>query len=104
VPHTTLRRYRDGEAIHHPSFGSKLIRREVFDRVGPVNESFEHSEDIEWVCRAKEAGVAMLLTDEVVLEYRIHGANMTSEAVTNRQFLFRALKESLDRRRGGEGS
>jgi glycosyltransferase involved in cell wall biosynthesis len=104
VPQTTLRRYKDGEAIHHPSFGSMLIRRAVFDRVGFVNEQFEHSEDIEWLFRAKEAGVPMLLTDEVVLEYRIHGGNMTSEATTNRQFLFKALKQSLDRRRAGEGS
>jgi glycosyltransferase involved in cell wall biosynthesis len=102
VPQTTLRRYRDGEAIHHPSFGSMLVRRTVFDRIGLVNETFDHSEDIEWLCRAKEAGVPMLLTDEVVLEYRIHGGNMTSESVTNRQFLFRALKQSLDRRRSGD--
>jgi glycosyltransferase involved in cell wall biosynthesis len=103
IPQTTLRRYRDGEAIHHPSFGSMLVRRTVFDRIGGINEAFEHSEDIDWVCRAKEAGVVMLLTDHVVLEYRIHGANMTSDATTNRAFLFRALKGSLDRRRtGGE--
>jgi GT2 family glycosyltransferase len=102
VPQTTLRRYREGEAIHHPSFCSMLIRRTVFDRVGAVNESFGHSEDVEWLCRAKEAGVVMVLTDEVVVEYRIHGANMTTQAAENRGFLFRALKESLDRRRGGE--
>ena len=101
VPQTELRRYREGEPIHHPSFCSMLVRRSTFDRVGGIDETFEHSEDIEWLCRAKEAGVAMLMTDFVVVEYRIHGGNMTSEAATNRAFLFRALKGSLDRRRSG---
>ena len=93
-----LRRYREGEAIHHPCFGSMLIRRSAFERIGVIDESFEHSEDIDWVCWAKEGGLAILQTDYVVLEYRIHGGNMTSDIGTNRGFMFRALKQSLDRR------
>jgi glycosyltransferase involved in cell wall biosynthesis len=99
-----LRRYRDGEASHHPCFSSMLIRRSAFDKIGAVDESFEHSEDIDWVCRAKEGGIAILRTDFVVLNYRIHGGNMTSDVDTNRGFMFRALKKSLERRREGGDS
>ena len=100
VTGSKLRRYADGEAVYHPCFGSMLIRRSAFDHVGMIDETFDHSEDVDWVCRANEKGVVTLRTDYVVLEYRIHGGNMTSEVVENRAFLFRALKQSLDRRRG----
>jgi glycosyltransferase involved in cell wall biosynthesis len=98
---TELRRYADGAAVFHPCFGSMLLRVSAFEKVGPVDETFEHSEDIDWVCRAKEQGLVTLATDRVVLEYRIHDSNMTSNIGENRGHLFRALKQSLDRRRGG---
>lgn len=99
-----LRRYREGEAAHHPCFSSMLIRRSAFDKIGTIDESFEHSEDVDWVCRANEGGLAILRTDFVVLNYRIHGGNMTSDVDTNRGFMFRALKGSLERRRRGGDS
>jgi len=98
---TTLRRYADGEAVQHPCFGSMLVRRSAFAAVGMIDETFAHSEDVDWLCRAKEKGIVIIQTDHVVLEYRIHGGNMTSEVAENRAFLFRALKQSLDRRRRG---
>jgi glycosyltransferase involved in cell wall biosynthesis len=101
VDATRLRRYADGEAVHHPCFSSMLIRRSAFEKVGGIDEAFDHSEDIDWVCRANEKQIVTLRTDYVVLEYRIHGGNMTSDIGENRGFLFRALKQSLDRRRKG---
>ena len=101
VAGTQLRRYADGEAVHHPCFGSMLVRRSAFATVGGIDESFAHSEDVDWVCRANEQALVTIRTDRIVLEYRIHGGNMTSEVAENRAFLFRALKQSLDRRRGG---
>jgi GT2 family glycosyltransferase len=102
LPGTKLRRYADGEAVYHPCFGSMLIRRSAFEKAGTINESFDHSEDVDWLCRANENGVVTLRTDFVVLEYRIHGGNMTDAVEENRAHLFRALKQSLDRRRTGK--
>jgi glycosyltransferase involved in cell wall biosynthesis len=104
VPGTSHRRFRDGESVFFSSLCSMVIRRATFERVGPINEEFAHSEDVEWLARAKEKGVHIVQTDFVVLEYRIHDRNMTSDVEENRAFLFRALKQSLDRRRGGGGA
>ena len=99
-----LRRYADGEAVHHPCFGSMLVRRSAFERVGKVDETFRDSEDIDWLCRAHEGGLVTVRTDQIVLEYRLHDGNMTSAIGPKREFLFQALKRSLDRRRRGTGS
>jgi glycosyltransferase involved in cell wall biosynthesis len=97
-----IRLQADDEVVAHPSFGSILARRSAYERVGGFDETFRGSEDVDWWCRAQERGLVIVRTDEVVLEYRLHGGNMTAAVDANRRFLFRALKQSLDRRRGGE--
>lgn len=92
-------KFDEQEELDSPMFCAMLLRRQVFDAVGTFDESFEHSEDVDWIARSKEKGVAMLAMDMVVFEYRIHGGNMTFDVKTNQSFLLRALKGSLDRRR-----
>jgi glycosyltransferase involved in cell wall biosynthesis len=95
-----MRRYGDGEVVYHPAFGSMLIRRSVFDRVGRIDESFAHSEDVDWLCRAKDRGIVPVPVEAIVMEYRLHDDNMTSRTKDDRAPLFAALKHSLDRKRG----
>lgn len=88
------------EARPTPLLGSMLCRRSVFDLVGPFDEELHHAEDVEWLARMKEKGVSVHALNLVTLEYRIHGGNMTRDVAQNQAFLMRALKRSLDRRRG----
>ena len=91
--------YGENRPIEHAMLGSMLSRRSVFDRIGLFDEALEHAEDVEWLARAKGKQVPMASIDDVTLEYRIHGANMSLDVDRNQSFLLRALKRTLEQRR-----
>ena len=83
--------------------GACLFRRSVFERVGLMEKSLRHSDDLDWFMRARELGVSMLLHDDIVLHQRLHRNNMTRDRAENLRFLPIMLKRSLDRRRAADG-
>ena len=76
-----------------------LARREAFGRVGGFDASLRHGSDSDWFLRARDAGVAMAVVPEILLERRLHGANMTRNAEAYKRSLLPALRASLLRRR-----
>lgn len=84
--------------------GTALFRREVFDRVGPLDETLLHCDDWDWFMRAREIGVGMLMHRHVVLEQRLHGANLTRDRAAGARFQMIMFKRSLDRRRARGGA
>jgi len=88
---------------------SMVIRRVLFDAVGPFDEglgpggangnaeSFDAS-DTDWQLRLRELGAPVVLLDDVVLIRRLHGANMTSDAAMRRA-TFEALRARARRHR-----
>ena len=91
--------YDENRPIEHALLGSMLCRRAVFERIGLFDEALAHAEDVEWLARAKGKHVVMDRIDDVTLEYRIHGGNMSLDVERNQWFLLRALKRTLERRR-----
>ncbi|MEI8357949.1 MAG: hypothetical protein RL698_547 [Pseudomonadota bacterium] len=83
--------------------GTALFRREVFDRVGWLDESLLHCDDWDWFMRAREAEVALLLHRHVVLEQRLHGGNLTRDRAAGKRYQMMMFKRSLDRRRARGG-
>ena len=81
--------------------GTMMARREVLELVGPFDETLRLGEDIEWLARAKDAGVRVGRADHVALRYRIHRANTTSDTHAKQQAMLRALRMSVRRRRAG---
>lgn len=81
------------------SFGSALVRRAVFDRVGRFDESFTHCDDWDWFMRAREMGVSIGVHSEVTLFYRRHDGNMTNDTGIGNRFFARMLRRSVERRR-----
>ncbi len=79
--------------------GAALFRRTAFDTVGTFDESLHMGEDVDWFLRAREAGIEMGISNEVVLQYRQHDTNLTGDAREKDRFFLSALKRSLDRRR-----
>lgn len=57
--------------------GASLIRRALWDRVGPLDPGLPRGEWLDWMHRAEAAGARTVGIDEVVLERRIHGRNRT---------------------------
>lgn len=84
-------------------FGSLLVRRAAAERIGPIATEWRAGYMVDWLLRAREAGLVELTTDELVLHRRVHDANVSLEP-GSRTDLARALKHGLDRRRrGGTG-
>jgi glycosyltransferase involved in cell wall biosynthesis len=78
--------------------GTVLARRAVLDLVGPFDETRELCYDLDWLARAKDAGVCAGQVDHVALRYRIHRANATSDARAVNLAMLKVLRESLHRR------
>jgi GT2 family glycosyltransferase len=101
---TGTMRFRDArQTVAFFSFGAGLFRRACFDRAGPLSEDLRDTEDADWFLRAKEAGLAWLVLDEVALIYRRHGANMTEDRPLPKSDIFRVLARATRRRRSRWG-
>jgi glycosyltransferase involved in cell wall biosynthesis len=75
-----------------------LVRRDAFERVGPFSlELF--SDNIDWLLRAREEGLAELMLVSQVLWRRVHGANQSVKHRGEIGMYAHAIKRSLDRRR-----
>lgn len=55
--------------------GAVLIRREVFDRIGPFSENVHTGEIIEWFSRLEAQGMQVCKLDLVSTDRRIHQTN-----------------------------
>ena len=82
----------------HPS--TMLVRREVFDLVGPFDESLRLSEDLDWLARAGDAGVRIGRLDCTLLRYRIHSANTSRHTRAVEAATLRMLRSAVRRKRG----
>lgn len=83
-------------------FGSALVRREVFEQVGLLDEELRYGEDIDWFMRLGERGVPFDFLEQVTLLYQSHPDALMNDTPTARMYLLRALKKSLARRSTGE--
>lgn len=76
LPELEARHLRVGaETVSAPLLGALVIRREVAERVGPFDESLPSAEGVDWVTRARDAGVRLATIDDVVLRRRLHATN-----------------------------
>jgi glycosyltransferase involved in cell wall biosynthesis len=85
----------------HPS--TMLVRREVFELIGPFDESLRLSEDLDWIARAQDAGVRFGQLELTLLRYRIHAENTSRSPHANERATLRVLRESVERKRSAGG-
>ena len=82
---------------------AQLIRTEAFHRIGPYWES-PTGVDVDWMMRARDAGLSMKMLDEVVYLRRIHETNIgITSKDTKDASLMAAVRASLERRRVAVG-
>ena len=77
-----------------------LVRREAYDQVGPLDESFfMYSEEMDWMYRIKEKGwrVAYLPTAQVIH----HGGQSSAQAVASQHIYFQSSKVHYFRKHFG---
>lgn len=93
------------DPTHAVSLPTIFVRRDAFDRVGELDESIVHGEDVDWVMRMKEAGLKAEYVDQTAINYRMRPGSLTRDRESNRPAIVHRLKESLERRGkiGGAG-
>lgn len=91
--------------------GAILIRREVFDRIGPFSENVHAGEIIEWFSRVEAIGGKVIKLDLVSTDRRIHQTNfgrtdrqeeMKNYAAVLRERLKALISQDLPRNPGAE--
>jgi glycosyltransferase involved in cell wall biosynthesis len=78
--------------------GGILFRRCLFDRIGGFDAGLAHGEFIDWYLRAEVAGMVSRQLDTVVLERRVHGANLTLRDRAGRRDYLTVVRRHLARR------
>ena len=84
--------------------GTMLIRKDAFLRVGWFVTTLRIGEFIDWHSRAVEARLRMLMLPEVVMQRRLHEANLGIRERDAAVDYVRLLKAALDRRRHPAGA
>jgi glycosyltransferase involved in cell wall biosynthesis len=78
---------------------SLIVRRDVFTMIGVFDSAYIHTSDVDWIARAKDAGIILYMLPHVLFHRRIHGANASSEVQIVHPELLKALKKSIERQR-----
>jgi len=75
---------------------SVLARRAVFDQVGGFDPAFRFAEGIEWLGRVRAAGIGIGVLDEVHVDRRIHGSNLSYGREGMQSHLLLAMRRRID--------
>ncbi len=57
--------------------GTMLVRRSVFESLGLFDERYQIGSDADWLVRARDAQIDVAIVPDVVLDKRIHTANLS---------------------------
>jgi hypothetical protein len=87
--------------VYHVHLGAILVRKEVFGKELFFNETLRFGEDTDWWIRIRENQLSIRLIEDVVLEYHLHGNNMTAEKKRESRDMLKLIQLSLQRRRAG---
>jgi glycosyltransferase involved in cell wall biosynthesis len=79
--------------------GASLVRRSVFERIGPYEARAEVASDVEWLGRAMRAGIRVEIMPDVLLRRRLHSSNISNSVATKRHYLLSSLRFLLNARR-----
>lgn len=95
----SYRAERLGTVYPSPLPSSWLLRREVFERVGPFTPDLRLAEDVEWLGRASTLGIASVTVPEVLSLRRVHETNISMVDPHAHRSVIMALRSTLRARR-----
>jgi glycosyltransferase involved in cell wall biosynthesis len=90
-------------AVPGPIPSTLVARRWVFDRVGLFDARRRIAVDVDWLLRAREAGVPSVTLDAVLLRRRIHEANLSADPESQPAALLQVIHASILRQRAARG-
>ena len=77
-----------------------MVKKTAFEKVGYFDSRWENGESIDWLFKAKEAGLNFGIVDDVLVKRRIHETNkgVLASSTSKREYL-KIIRESLARRK-----
>jgi glycosyltransferase involved in cell wall biosynthesis len=78
---------------------SAMVRRAVIDAIGGYNADYRLTENMEWLGRMRAANLRIDVLDEVLVDRRLHGTNLSYERKGLQQGLLRSLRDRVEERR-----
>jgi glycosyltransferase involved in cell wall biosynthesis len=78
--------------------GTAVMKKEVFDTIGLLHETYRVGEFIDWMARATDAGFIQKMIPEVLYLRRVHATNTTSNRPALADYV-KIMKAKLDRSR-----
>jgi len=79
---------------------SLVVRKDVFVRIGGFDSAYKHTSDVDWIARAKDAGILLCMLPHVLFHRRVHNANASAGTRILHPELVKILKRSVERQRG----
>jgi glycosyltransferase involved in cell wall biosynthesis len=100
-PEAANRFHFDPEPILAEVFQARLIHRSAFVRVGPLLTDWATSANLEWISRARAAGLRSVTVPDVVVRRRLHGNNVgITRSAQKQRDLLRMVREHRHRVEG----
>jgi len=76
-----------------------VVRKSVFEEIGVFDANCRSGSDLEWVLRAKDAGMIGATLPHTLLHRRIHDSNLSYQWQGGSALMLKSLKASIDRQR-----
>lgn len=83
--------------------GTLMVRRELWQRVGPLRSDVKVGEFLDWLMRSRQVGLRERMDARVWLRRRVHADNLGVRERSARLDYVRLLKDGMDRRRRSAG-
>jgi glycosyltransferase involved in cell wall biosynthesis len=96
-PNWAITQRGDGNPV--PLHAALVARRSLFDQIGLLDPTFRVAEDTEWLMRANDAHIPMMVLDGALLRRRIHETNASNQVELARIGVLRAVRNSMHRQR-----
>jgi glycosyltransferase involved in cell wall biosynthesis len=105
--HLQLEQSEDGSEQWRPlaapflarALGCGLFRLSAFERIGGFDPNLRYGEDLDWLLRARKAGLSIITIEETTLIYRIHHGNMTLGKGFAETNFFHVFRQAIARHR-----
>lgn len=78
-----------------------IAKKEVFQKVGFLNENLSTAEDVDWFSRAQDLNIPNHTVNKVLLKKRIHEKNISMNVTRNNKNLIKVLRNTVRRKADG---
>lgn len=88
-----------GKAVQGWQAGAVVFRLTCFEKVGGFDETLPNAEFVEWISRARHAGLNFAIIEELVVLRRVHGSNSVLTRPSLAPGYLQMIQQHLQRKR-----